>query len=99
MWTISGLSGINGIAESTAQFAADNDRIFTDTVGAPPSSTINITGFTTGDNEGIIQCVSQNDRNVRGMATISVGESAYTIQCLTVTVIGNIYIQGDDIIF
>ena len=79
LWTISGLSGIS-VTRHTGQFAASNNaRITTtDTSGLTQSSTITITGFTTADNGGAIQCINLDDISVQGMASISVGEnSAY----------------------
>ena len=46
----------------------------TDTSGTTPSSTITITGFTTSDNGGTIQCINLADGSVQGIASISVGE-------------------------
>ena len=74
-WTISGLSGISVTRES-GLLAASHSRITTtDTDGGTTSSTITITGFTTADNGGTIQCINVNDNSVQGMASISVGES------------------------
>ena len=74
-WTISGLSGISVTSASGLSAAGNNPRInTTDTSGLPPSSTITITGFTTADNGGAIQCIELNDNSVQGMASISVGE-------------------------
>ena len=79
LWTISGLSGISE-TRNTGQTAANNSpRITTtDSGGVTQSSTITITGFTTADDGGTIQCINLNDGSVQGMAIISVGEnSAY----------------------
>ena len=73
-WTISGFSGI-GVTGTSGQIAAEfNARITTTNSGDPSSSTINITGFTTADNGGTIQCINLADNSVQGMASISVGE-------------------------
>ena len=75
LWTISGLSGISE-TRNTGQGAANNNaRITTTDSGAPPSSTITITGFTTSDNGGTIQCINLGDNSVQGMASVSVGEN------------------------
>ena len=76
VWTISGLSGIN-VTGNSGQSAADNNcRITTtDARGPPSTSTITITGFTTSDDGGTIQCINLNDDSVQGMASVSVGES------------------------
>ena len=81
LWTISGLSGIS-VTRDTGLSAANNVRITTtDTSGLTQSSTITITGFTTADNGGTIQCIDLADNSVQGMANISVGENvAYTIR-------------------
>ena len=47
----------------------------TDTSGVTQSSTITITGFTTSDNGGTIQCIDLADNSAQGMASISVGEN------------------------
>ena len=73
-WTISGLSGIS-ITRNNGQSAADNHtRITTTNSGNLSSSTITITGFSTADNGGTIQCINLADNNVQGMASILVGE-------------------------
>ena len=75
LWTTSGLSGIS-VSGTTGQLAANNNvRInTTDTSGTTQSSTITITGFTTADNGGTIQCINQANSSVQGMASVSVGE-------------------------
>ena len=76
-WTISGLSGISVTENSGLTVAINNPRITTtDTSGVTQSSTITITGFTTSDNGGAIQCIDLDDGSVQGMATVSVGESS-----------------------
>ena len=74
LWTITGLSGIYA-RHSGLTVANNNDRVTTtDTSGVTQSSIINITGFSTADNGGIIQCVNQEDGSVQGTATVSIGE-------------------------
>ena len=74
-WTISGLSGIRVTGGNGLLAANNSPRITTtDTSGITQSSTITITGFTTADNEGTIQCIEQANSSVQGMASISVGE-------------------------
>ena len=73
-WTIRGLSGIS-VTRANGLSAANNPRITTtDTSGVTQSSTITITGFTTADNGGTIQCINFADNSVQGMASILVGE-------------------------
>ena len=75
LWIIDRLSGISATGTTGLSAANNNPRInTTDTSGAPPSSTIIISGFTTADDGGIIQCIALNDNSVQGMANISVGE-------------------------
>ena len=76
LWTISGLSGIS-VTANTGQLAANStSRITTtDTSGITQSSTITITGFTTADNGGTIQCINLDDGSVQGMASILVGKN------------------------
>ena len=75
VWTISGLSGINAIRFNGLGTARTNTRITTtDSSGLTSPSTISITGFTTADNGGTIQCINLDDLSVQGMARISVGE-------------------------
>ena len=72
-WAIS-LDRIS-VTRDNGLFAASNSRITTiDTGGVTQSSTITITGFTTSDNGGTIQCIDLDDISVQGMASISVGE-------------------------
>ena len=76
LWTISDLSGISVTSTSGLIAANNNPRITaTDTSGVTQSSTITITGFTTADNGGAIQCINLDDISVQGMASISVGEN------------------------
>ena len=76
LWTISGLSSISVIRESGLSVAnTSGSRVTTtDTSGVTQSSTITITGFTTADHGGTIQCINLVDSSVQGMASISVGE-------------------------
>jgi hypothetical protein len=73
VWTITGLSGITAV-QVTGQGAVNNNaRITTtDTSGVTQTSTITITGFTTADNGGTVQCVNLADSAVEGMTTVSV---------------------------
>jgi hypothetical protein len=67
------LSGIYA-RHSGLTVANNNDRVTTtDTSGVTQSSIINITGFSTADNGGIIQCINLNDGLVQGTAAVSVG--------------------------
>ena len=76
-WTTSGLSGI-----SRGPFRARNEAIRNPRITSPDSggdfqfsvSRITISGFSRSDNGGTIQCINANNSNVRGMASISVGE-------------------------
>ena len=79
LWTINGLSGISATRNTGLVVATYNPRITTtDTSGLTQSSIITITGFTTSDNGGTIQCIDLANGSVQGMASISVGEnSAY----------------------
>ena len=76
LWSITGLSGISVPTIPTGlSIANSNPRITTtDSSSVTPSSTITITGFTTSDNGGTIQCVDLNDGSLQGMASTSVGE-------------------------
>ena len=80
LWTISGLSGAS-VEGNIGLFAAiKSSRITTtDTSIATTSSTITITGFTTADNGGTVQCINQMGANIsfQGTANISVGEWVY----------------------
>ena len=74
MWTIS-LDRISVTYPTGLSAANNNPRITTtDTSGLTQSSTITITGFTTADNGGTIQCIDLNDLSAQGTANISVGE-------------------------
>ena len=75
VWTISGLNRIS-VTGTTEQFAGNNNSMITttDTSGLTQSSTI--TGFTTSDNGGTIQCVNLADGSLQGVASIKVGESS-----------------------
>ena len=77
-WNIAGLSGINIPGPFMARAVAmTNSRITTNDTGGNSQtkvSDITISGFSTSDNGGIIQCVNMNNNNTEGMATISVGE-------------------------
>ena len=79
-WNIAGLSGINIPGPFLARTEANrdfNDR-FTSKDDGDDSQTmfsdISISGFSTSDNGGIIQCVNMDNNETRGMATVSVGE-------------------------
>ena len=75
VWTITGFSGITGVESSGLSVANSNARITTtDTSGLTQSSTITITGFTTADFGGTVQCINQADSSVQGMVTILFGE-------------------------
>ena len=97
-WNISGLSGVRRTPSNGLGTAHSNPRITTtDTNGITSPSTITITGFTTSDNGGTIQCINLNDNSVQGMASIPIGErllrksmndysdthSCMKIQCIT----------------
>ena len=76
-WTTSGLKGISRGPFKARIAAILNPRITsTDTGGDVQNSVsrITISGFNKSDNGGTIQCVNANNNNVRGMASISVGE-------------------------
>ena len=76
-WTTSGLSGISRGPFRARIKAITNPRIqSTDTGGDTQIdvSVITISGFSRSDNGGSIQCINANNSNVRGMASISVGE-------------------------
>ena len=77
VWTISGLSGISSVTGSNGLLAANYyARISTtDTSGVASPSTITISGFSTTDDGGNIQCINLADSSVQGMASISIGES------------------------
>ena len=74
-WTITGLSGITGV-QTTGQGAANSNAriITTDTRGIIRSSTITITGFTTTDYGGMVQCIDLVYISLQGTANVSVGE-------------------------
>ena len=74
-WTISGLSEISEVRNTGQSVADKNPRInTTDTRGITSPSNITITGFTTADNGGTIQCINMDNKHVvQGMANISVG--------------------------
>ena len=73
-WTITGLSGITAVGTSGQLAANSNARIINTDTGDPLTSTITITGFTTADNGGRVQCNELISGAVQGMTTISVGE-------------------------
>ena len=75
LWAISGLSGIGATRYAGTITANLNARITTTDSGITTPSTITITGFTTSDNGGTIQCFNPGDGIVQGMASISVGEN------------------------
>ena len=76
-WTTSGLRGI-----SRGPFLARTEAIYHSRMWSPDhggdaqvgESRITISGFSISDNGGTIQCINANNSNVRGMASISVGE-------------------------
>ena len=76
-WTTSGLRGINRGPFRARNAAIGNSRITSPDSGGnsqiSPSSII-ISGFSRSDNRGTIQCINAENNNVRGMASISVGE-------------------------
>ena len=78
-WTTIGLSGISRGPFRARREAMTNPRITStdDGDGAQRSvSDITISGFSNlkSDNGGTIQCINARNSNVRGMASISVGE-------------------------
>ena len=74
MWTITGLSNITAVWTGGQLAANNNARITTtDTGGLTQTSTITITGFTTADDGGTVQCINLFNVLVEGMATMSVG--------------------------
>ena len=77
-WTITGLSGIYIQGPFLARHAAiSNSRITSTDTGGDSQigvSNLTISGFSTSDNGGTIQCVNRDSNNTQGIATISVGE-------------------------
>ena len=79
-WNIAGLSGINipgPFFSRTEAFRDLHDRLTSTDTGWNSQvgvSAITISGFSTLDNGGIIQCVNINNNRTKGMATISVDE-------------------------
>ena len=76
-WTTSGLSGISRGPFRARPAAIDNPRITSSDTGGDTQvgvSDITISGFSRSDNGGTIKCINAEDGNVRGMASISVGE-------------------------
>ena len=75
-WTTSGLSGIDRGPFLARIEAIYHPRITSHDSGEIQTSLsgITISGFNKSDNGGIIQCVNAENNNVRGMASISVGE-------------------------
>ena len=76
-WTTSGLSGISRGPFRARNEAIGNPRIWSNDTGSNSQvsvSVITISGFSRSDNGGTIQCVNAENSNVRGMASISVGE-------------------------
>ena len=76
-WTTSGLSGISRGPFLVRNEAMTNPRITSTDTGDDSQtsvSDITISGFNRSDNGGTIQCINANNNNVRGMASISVGE-------------------------
>ena len=76
-WTTSGLSGISPGPFRARVEAMTNSRITSPDTGGNSQvgvSSITISGFSKSDNGGTIKCINANNNNVRGMASISVGE-------------------------
>ena len=76
-WTTSGLSGISRGPFRARKEAITNPRITSHDDGGDSQtemSRITISGFSRSDNGGTIQCINSRNNNVRGMASISVGE-------------------------
>ena len=76
-WTTSGLEGISQGPFLARNEAMTNSRITSNDTGDGAqisASWITISGFSRSDNGGNIQCINARNRNVRGMASISVGE-------------------------
>ena len=76
-WTTSGLRGISRGPFRARNEAEGNPRIESTDTGETSQgdmSDITISGFSRSDNGGTIQCVVANSSNVRGIASISVGE-------------------------
>ena len=76
-WTTSGLRGI-----IQGPFRARNEAMTNPRIASPDTgdgaqssmSSITISGFSRSDNGGTIRCINAENNNVRGMASISVGE-------------------------
>ena len=76
-WTTSGLSGIGRGPFRARVEARTNSRITSPDNGGTLQihvSSITVSGFSRSDNGGTIQCINAENKNVRGMARISVGE-------------------------
>ena len=76
-WTTSGLSGISRGPFRARIAAINNPRITSPDTGGDSQispSRITISGFSRLDNGGTIQCINADNKNVGGMASISVGE-------------------------
>ena len=75
-WTTRGLRGISRGPFLARNAAYENPRITSPDDGGTQYdvSRITISGFSKSDNGGTIQCINANNGNVRGMASISVGE-------------------------
>ena len=76
-WTTSGLKGISPGPFLARTEAIRHARMTSTDMGDTTQtkmSSITISGFSRSDNGGTIQCVNANNSNVRGMASISVGE-------------------------
>ena len=95
-WTISRLSGIS-VTDNTGLSAANNNaRITTtDTSGGTQSSTITITGFTTADNGGTIQCIDLADGRLQGMASISIGDNLAHREVVTIELVYKYWVRRD----
>ena len=76
-WTTSGLREIKQEPFQARIEAIGNNRVTSKDTGDGDQtsvSDITISEFSRSDNGGTIQCINANNSNVRGMATISVGE-------------------------
>ena len=62
------------MTRDTALIAANNTRIMTTDTSVTSSSTITISGFTTADDGGTIECFDFINHNFHGMVSIRVGE-------------------------
>ena len=85
-WTITGLRGISIPGPFRPRVVAEtNPRITSNDTGGNSQvsvSVITISGFTTSDNGGTIQCINMRDGSVQGMATILIGISMFYLRLL-----------------